>query len=121
MIRFRILPPSPRRRPAWKPWRQGGTKFLWESFFVIQYGTKHCEIVPSSDVISIEPDLCLLWEGGSSGEVVFVDQLNKSLRRRGFFYPQHSVLTENLLFESHLSCSVDHGICDDPSLSKGST
>ena len=52
-------------------------------FFVIQYGTKHHEIVSSSDVISIEPDLCLLWEGGSSGEVVFVNQLNKSLRRRG--------------------------------------
>ena len=58
--------------------------FPGESFFAIQYGTKHHEIVSSSNVMSIEPDLCLLWEGGSSGEVVFVDQLNKSLGRRGF-------------------------------------
>ena len=69
-------------------------------------------------MIWIEPDLCLLREGGSPSKVVFVDQLNKSLRRRGFLYPQHSVLAENLLFESHLSSSVDHGIGDDPGLSK---
>ena len=33
-------------------------------------------------------------------------------------HPQPSDLAENLLFESHLSSSVDHGIGDDPSLSK---
>ena len=81
--------------------------------FMIQYGTKHHEIV-----IWIEPDLCLLREGGSPGEVVFVDQLYKSLRRRGLLHPQPSDLAESLLFESHLSSSVDHGIGDDPGLSK---
>ena len=43
-------------------------------------------------MISIEPDLCLLREGGSPGEVVFVDQLNKSLRRRGFLFFIHITL-----------------------------
>ena len=66
--------------------------FPGESFFAIQYGTKHHEIVSSSNAISIEPDLCLLREGGSSGEVVFVDQLNKSLRRRGFLFFIHNIL-----------------------------
>ena len=85
---------------------------------MIQYGTKHCEIVPSSDVISIEPDLCLLREGGSPGEVIFVNQLYKSLRRRGLLHLQPSDLAENFLVESHLSSSVDHGIGDDPGLSE---
>ena len=65
-----------------------------------------------------EPDLCLLREGGSPSKVVFVDQLNKSLRRRCLLHLQSSDLAKNLLFESHLSCSVDHGIGDDPGLSK---
>ena len=108
---------------------------------MIQYRTKHHDIVYSTNVISIEPDLCLFREGRSPSEVVFVDQLNKSLRRRGLLYLQPSVLAENFLFESHLrrrgmlhlqfsdlaenflfeshlSCSVDHGIGDDPGLSK---
>ena len=85
---------------------------------MIQYGTKHHEIVSSTNVISTEPDLCLLREGGSPSKVVFVDQLNKSLRRRGLLHLQPSDFVENLLYENHLSSSVDHGISDDPGLSK---
>ena len=36
MIRSRFLPPIPRRQPAWKPWRQGGTRFPWGSFLWIK-------------------------------------------------------------------------------------
>ena len=90
--------------------------FPGERFFAIQYGTKHHEIVSSSNVISIEPDLCLLREGGSPSKVVFVNQLNKSLRKKGLLHLQPSDFAEKLLFESHLSSSVDHGIGDDPGL-----
>ena len=103
-LNVKISPRAPPPLPAWKPWLPGGKRSPCQEFYL------------SVPIISSQPDVCLLWECGPTGQVILINQLNKSLKEMAWMDALHPDVVSR-----HLSCSVDHGICNDSSLAKGST